>query len=718
MKTKLRSKLSLLFIALTAGFSFGQIDPTNVRDGEKVEYCTTHKRMEAMKQNPDFMKAFMNSQDELNAIVAKMQSEGPTRGTVYTIPVVFHILHNNGPENISDEQVYDAFYIFNRDFRKRNADTADVVATFQSRIADTEIEFAMATKAPDGTVFNGITRTVSATTSSGDGQVQIEAIANGNDVFQGEWPGNQYLNIFVCADLGGAAGYTQTPFSWGGWGESMGNGIYILYDYVGSIGSGNPGRSRALTHEVGHWLNLEHTWGPNNNPGNASSCSSDDGVSDTPNTIGVTSCILTEATCGPVANVENYMDYSYCSKMFTNGQSTRMRAALNSSTGGRNDIITATNLSETGSDFIVTVNFDASKNSLCSTGEVQFNDKSYNHIVARSWNFYGANISFSNEMDPIVQYNTPGVYAVVLTVSDGVTTLSKTKYIRVYANPRTMPVLDGFELYDQIGNTIEWEVFNEQNNATFEIANGVGATGNKSIKLDNYNTTTPSTDELLSATYDFSGVTSSTQVTISFKYSYRKKVAANNEKLQIMFSQNCGDAWSIRKTLQGTSLSSLETIDPWTPTSASDWVQVHLTNVTSGFWTSNFRFKFHFEGSGGNNLYLDDINVYNSGPSAVLVGEELPPSLGLEEEIQATSGVLIYPNPADDELQVSYEAARPGNTKIVIIDVLGQQLLEQNIQSAAGGNLVVIPTENLSSGMYLVKTVVDGKTFTKNLMIK
>ncbi len=102
--------------------------------------------------------------------------------------------------------------------------------------------------------------------------------------------------------------------------------------------------SRALTHEVGHWLNLEHLWGPNNNPGTGSSCSSDDYVDDTPRCIGVTSCNLNSNSCSNdvidgywnsdvVDNVENYMEYSSCNKMFTNGQKNRMRAAMVSSIG-------------------------------------------------------------------------------------------------------------------------------------------------------------------------------------------------------------------------------------------------------------------------------------------------------------------------------------------------------------------------------------------------
>jgi hypothetical protein len=222
----------------------------------------------------------------------------------------------------------------NRDFRKQNADVNNVVAQFQAIAGDVEIEFALAKVAPNGACFNGITRTQSSSTNT-DGQAQVNLIVAGNNVYQGVWAHNKYLNIYVCKNLiDGAAGYTFLP-SGNATASAQNmyyNGIFMLHDYTGSIGTSSVYTSRALTHEVGHWLNLSHVWGD----GNIGTCGTDY-VSDTPQTNGSNGvCTLTKTTCdGTLDNVENYMDYSYCSKMFTSGQVTRMRTAVTSSTAGR-----------------------------------------------------------------------------------------------------------------------------------------------------------------------------------------------------------------------------------------------------------------------------------------------------------------------------------------------------------------------------------------------
>ena len=90
------------------------------------------------------------------------------------------------------------------------------------------------------------------------------------------------------------------------------------YSYVGRTETGSQGRSSALTHEVGHYLALNHTWGAGNTPEAATNCNQDDGVTDTPNCAGTPNCNLNINTCGAGTpgdlkdNVQNFMDYAYC----------------------------------------------------------------------------------------------------------------------------------------------------------------------------------------------------------------------------------------------------------------------------------------------------------------------------------------------------------------------------------------------------------------------
>ena len=70
---------------------------------------------------------------------------------------------------------------------------------------------------------------------------------------------------------------------------------------------------------------MSHTWGGTNDPGLEENCSDDDGIEDTPNSIGSSGCNLSQNTCGSLDNVQNYMDYASCSKMFTEGQKSVMR---------------------------------------------------------------------------------------------------------------------------------------------------------------------------------------------------------------------------------------------------------------------------------------------------------------------------------------------------------------------------------------------------------
>ncbi|MFM7596244.1 MAG: M43 family zinc metalloprotease [Flavobacteriales bacterium] len=707
--------LYTLFIAATfvsvnaQKISKNSFDPTNAREGEAVEYCHQHKKMAALMQNQEYLyHRVLDSLEELQLAKKPIQ-----KATVYKIPVVFHVLHNNGVENISDEQILDALDLLNRDYRLLNQDANNVHAEFQGMPADIEVEFLLATKAPNGQCFKGITRTLSALSYDGsDGGNQVDAIIAGNDVYNGTWPGNKYLNIFICGDIGGAAGYTTKPSGWSA--TQMTNGIWVLHDYVGSFGTSSVGTSRTLTHEVGHWLNLDHTWGPNNNPGTASSCSTDDNVQDTPNCIGVQACLMNSNTCNSDNaywgfdirdNVENYMDYSYCSKMFTQGQKTRMRTALQSNNTGRANVISAANLIAVGAGaapYLCKADFSSTRTTICVGDTLQFTDESYNLVNGWNWTFTGGTPATSTAQDPIVVYNTPGIYNVSLTATDGGTTDAEVKnnFIRVLPAPASIPYWEGFESYASLNNLINWEVFNQENNNAFTIENTTGYSGNQCAKLVNFGQAPSNVDELISSPIDLSVVPANGTVTLSFRYSYRKKLAADYEYLKVFITGDCGETWVQRKTLGGSQLSSIALATAWKPSSQADWATVHMTNVTNNYFEQNFRVKFRFEGEGGNNFYLDDINLYGGSPSNTIV-------LGMNED-QTLTNVSLYPNPVQDELSINYSASLATEINVSIVDMAGKQVQTHRIQSNAGQNIILMDTKELAAGKYTL--LLQGKS--------
>jgi PKD repeat protein len=305
--------------------------------------------------------------------------------------------------------------------------------------------------------------------------------------------------------------------------------------------------SRTLTHEAGHWLNLSHVWGGNNNPGNASSCSTDDGVSDTPTSIGSTSCTLNSNSCDQdnaywngkdmKDNVENFMDYSYCSKMFSKGQASRMRTALTSNNAGRNNLWTTDNLNETGAlDKLYAASFYTDKTIVCVGDEIEFKDGSYNTVTGWTWEIVGATPSSSTDQNPVFVFNTPGVYTVKLTATDGTASLSETKtnYIQVLPAAITLPYLESFEGYTDLPSSGKWFTTNEDDNNTFELETTTALSGTKCVKLANFGQTGQNTDVLLSSAVDLTSLASTDQATLSFRYSYKKRTSSDQDRLKQM----------------------------------------------------------------------------------------------------------------------------------------------------------------------------------------
>lgn len=691
-------------------------------------WCGISQKTNEAANDPIFQSNFEQSQiiieQEKNSIVSV------PKATLRKIPIVFHILHDGGANNISREQVLDALSILNEDYRRLNDDYDFVAPVFAGMAADCEIEFVLATKAPNGNCFTGITRTYNPTAANDGTQDQVGAIRDGNDVYNGDWPGNKYLNVFVVGSLSEPGsqlvtiGYTYTP-AWGG--TTMGNGFHVIHNALGSIGTGGGSDLSTSTHEIGHWLNLKHTWGNGNDPGESGNCSQDDGVDDTPRCAGIQggSCSPTNSnplnSCSNDNNywgfdiqdqVENYMDYAHCTRMFSEGQKQRMHNALNSGVGGRNNLWTAQNLIDTGADgttYLCKTDFSSDRNDICNGSSIQFTDETFNEATGWNWTFEGGTPATSTDQNPLVTYTTPGLYQVSLTATDGSINDTETKasYIRVLSEPSPLPIEESFESLTTLTNIDEFTIVNTDNDHTFVLDPTVGLTGTKSVKINNFGKADNRIDELVSSSIDLSSLDTSDMMTLSFKYAYKRINFSDDDWLRLFVTNDCGETWGLRMSRHGFTLGTTFQTWPYTPSLDEDWVTVHVTNIFEEFFNDKFRYKFAFTSGEGNNMYIDDINIYKEidSTAGIIEGEEF-------------SDLSMYPNPASDELNVLFDINTNMQANIQIIDIAGKIIQNHSINAVAGGNVVSMNTRNLNAGIYIMKLEINGSSETRRLIIK
>lgn len=622
---------------------------------------------------------------------------------LYIIPVVFHVIHDNGEENISDAQIHDAMDILNADFRKLNADTGQIVAGFVDIAADVDVEFRLAKRDPEGNCHSGINR------------LQDELTYEGNNEMKQliHWPRHSYMNVYVAASAAGAAGYTNYPSEWG----AGTDGIVLRHDYVGSIGTSNPYRSRTLTHECGHWLNLPHTWGSSNSPNEEDNCDIDDGVEDTPLCLGspVGLCDLDRTTCGSLDNVQNYMEYSYCSKMYTLGQRARMRAALNNSVADRDELWTAQNLEDTGvfeEELLCRAEFTVDRQEVCLGDPIQFTDGSYFGVTTWSWDFGDGNVltgsTDSVHRNPSHVYTEAGEFEVYLTVSNetGSVTSEDPVVIRVMDDGMLdAPMVEGFEVGEGPWSEGQWEV-STLAGQPWIIRETSGYSGSRSLYVRNRQNEGNEITRVTSLTYDAGDMAS---IFISYKYAYSHRTTGEtDDRLKLQVSKDCGESWNTRQFHRG--IIDLPTAEPhggnFYPSGTDEWAG-HIEEVTNqSYMVPNLRIRFEFESKGGNNVFIDDINVYGMdslGNVQTLVPQVGAPVLSME----------VYPNPTDGASTV--QAFWPGDgAGLRVHDAAGRVVREERLTGNGGRR---IPLEGLAPGVHLVELNAAGQRLVKRLLV-
>ena len=137
-------------------------------------WCGTMTHQQSLIENhPEKAAAIQEEIERFNRLQRENSDNGLRNNDHYIIPVVFHVIHEGGSENISFEQIEDQMRILNEDFARLNPDTFKTPSVFAEYAGDTNIEFRLAKIDPDGNCTQGITRTFSNLTNGARDNVSL-----------------------------------------------------------------------------------------------------------------------------------------------------------------------------------------------------------------------------------------------------------------------------------------------------------------------------------------------------------------------------------------------------------------------------------------------------------------------------------------------------------------------------------------------------------------
>ncbi len=690
-----------------------------------IEKCGTMQRLAfKFKNNPALKIQFEKKQEEFNRLLSAQpvtpENNRSLNGdrsdrSVYTIPVVFHIVLPN-PDVVTNQQVLAQLDTLNKDFFGSNGDSVKIPAYFKTVYGKSGIQFCLAQQTPDGDITNGIERIATRQASFSN---TTEAVKHATSGGANAWSSDRYLNIWICILSNGIVGYSTFPED----GQAGDQGVVI--DYRGLPGGAftqfNAGRT--LTHETGHFFNLYHIWGDDDG-----ACTGTDFVDDTPNqsaaTVGCFTGIRND-NCSPAGNgvmYQNFMDYSYdnCLALFTTGQVVRMESAA---LRYRSSL-----LSSTGCQPAIVRNYDAQLRAIVSPAQ---------RLCA-------------NAVRPVITVQNSGVQILTsLTIQTSIDDVNVSSYTWTGSLARlafidiSLPALvaptgrhilkvvisapnnnadedasnntqsTAFHFYEPVAAVSEsfegsefppkaWDVVNTNGSVGWQRITGVAKTGTASVVISNFNNfSNGRKDDLRLPNIAIPEVDSAY---LSFQVAaatYTASNAANNiwDTLEVLVSIDCGATYTSLYKKFGGNLVTRQTAtqSAFTP-AAGEWRKDSI-NLAAYIGAGTILIAFRNTNGNENNIYLDDINL-----------RTITVNRYLKEQ-----GILVTPNPARGAIAIQFYP-QPTDLKAIQLHSINGQKISEIITNGQVNNYYNFDISRYSSGTYIVRAVFSNRVVVRKVI--
>jgi PKD repeat protein len=663
-------------------------------------------------------------------------SQDSCQRPIYTIPIVFHIIHSGGADSLPASVIENQMQRLFEDFL-----ALPQTLGYTPWGANTGISFELATKDPQGNATTGIIYwryNQPPLSWSRPGLCITDEYAMKQST---GWPRDRYLNVWVvpaicgffgdCNDCSGIAGYAYYPDI----GDPILYGSVVGTAFIGGRLTGRGGRT--LVHELGHNLALAHPF--DGGCGNTDCLNSGDLVCDTPPTAQENFGLRRQNTCTTDTpdrpdNPTNYMDYVADASMthFTPGQVERAQAFIEDPLSRLYPLADVSNhpLTGVGPYGPVRVYFWSPARRVLTNTPVRFYSQAQGAPTIYTWDFAGGQSPNPTDPCPIATFSAPGQYSITLIAENAAgykDTLTRVSYITVEDSVWPLPYQVDFEgSFPPAGVMIE----NPDGRRTWERWAGWRGAPGGAFGASAQSARLPAftygfygeKDYLLTPALNFQ-VDSTEDIRLSFAYWYApldwgssaSSPLLYTDTLRIWASRDGGGSWELVYEKGGLDLSSSPTgavvvrgslsSSVSLPDSASwkrDTIRLSTFKGIKGV-----RLRIEGQTGWGNNLYLDDIVVerYTPRPDTTDTLQSLSLSRGgwLKAYLHGATLRVFSSEPQMVQVEVYEGQGRLIERRQVWVDVGG--VSERLLLEKAGGLYVVVVRPQRTGSLVVLRGI-------------
>lgn len=167
-------------------------------------------------------------------------------------------------------------------------------------------------------------------------------------------------------------------------------------------------------------------------------------------------------------------------------------------------------------------------------------------------------------------------------------------------------------------------------------------------------------------------------------------ITGGTDKLEVVYSENCGASWVPVWSESGDALVSAATPaanQAFIPSANSQW---KLKSVDVSAVPNGAQIALRATAGNGNYLFVDNVNLRSGAVTGV-------------EEIFRDGSFLLYPNPVANQLTVDIDILKTSSGTITIVNTLGQLVGTPSTEKLnQGKNTISISTESLAAGIYFL----------------